>query len=148
MRAVLLASALLALPFLANSAEAADRVIEIQAGTNPDGSMYLRPDKVSVLPNDRVTIRVTNVDSIFHDVAILGYGGRDIEIEVPGHQTQEQTFVADTKGEFRLVCEVTGHKQKGMQGTFTVADAKTPGSEVVPLVVLVALLAIAARRRR
>ena len=123
------------------------RTFDIEAGTNDDGSMYLRPDRVQVAPGDVVTLRVKNVDTIFHDVAILGYGGRDIEIEVPKLRTEEATFTADTQGEFRMVCEVTGHKQKGMQGVFVVGEEKdAPGAGAAALVGAIALLTLARRR--
>lgn len=149
MKAAIVLAALLAL-CLAPPARAADRVLEIEAGTNPDGSMYLKPNDVTVDVGDNVTLRIKNVDAIFHDVAILGYDNEDIENEVPAHTTSDRTFHATVAGDFRLLCEVTGHKQKGMQGMIHVVSAaqaqkKTPDLAPLGLVGVAALLALARR---
>lgn len=136
---------LLAILAVPPNAGAAARTIEIEAGTRPDGSMYLAPDDVTVDLGDVVTIRVRNPDPVFHDVAILSYGGEDIEIEVPKYKTEERTFTANTAGDFRMVCEVSGHKQKGMQGMIHIVDPaakKVPAVGIVLSVGLLALLAL------
>lgn len=139
---------LLALLLLAPPAAAKARTVEVEVGTNSDGSMYLTPKDVTVQKGDEVTLRVTNVDSIFHDVALLDYAGQDIEIEVPAKRTETKTFTATEAGDFRLICEVVGHKQKGMQGTLHVTEEKAAPGPALPLVALALVaVALAARRR-
>ena len=129
---------------------AASRAIDMEVGTRPDGSMYLRPGNVTVTLGDEVTLSIRNVDRIFHDVALLDYDGEDVEIEVPAGRTQTYTFTASVAGDYRLICEVSGHKQKGMFGFLHVED---PGEKNVPGVdlwtwgVLVLVGAALARRR-
>lgn len=137
------------LPLLAPSAHAqTSRVIDVEAGTNADGSMYLKPDRVSGRLGESVTLRVHNPDKIFHDVAILDYDGEDIEIEVPAGRTVDHTFTLTKAGEFRMICEVTGHKQKGMQGTLVVESPnESPLHGIVPALALVATAALLLRRR-
>lgn len=146
---------LVAFALAAPGAQAAARTIDVEAGSNPDGTMYLRPAEITVDLGDVVTLRVHNPDRIFHDVALLDYDNEDIEIEVPAGKTEERTFTATVAGDFRLVCEVSGHKQKGMQGTLHVVDPaaakKTvpmPDATVVLVAGLAACLALSARRRR
>lgn len=145
-RALALLLGLLALAPLAPAQS--PRVVDIEAGSNADGSMYLRPDRVEARLGEALTLRVKNPDRIFHDVALLDYDGEDIEIEVPAGRTVERSFTANVAGEFRLVCEVTGHKQKGMQGVLVVTDPnETPAPALASLLGLVALAALVLRRR-
>lgn len=134
MRAAIILFATLALMTGAPVAAAADKIFDIEAGTNADGSMYLKPNDFTVARGDNVTFRVKNVDTIFHDVAILGYDGRDIEIEVPAKKAGQATFAATIAGDFRVVCEVSGHKQRGMQGMIHVVETKTPLPEFLTLI--------------
>jgi nitrite reductase (NO-forming) len=146
--ALLLLAALLAPLALADLADAKDQVIDIEAGTSPDGTMYLKPAKVTVPLGANVTLRVHNVDSIFHDVALLGYNGRDTEIELPAGATDSGTFKADKAGEFRIVCEVSGHKQKGMTMQLLVEEPKNAAAPgwAGAMLALVAVAALARRR--
>jgi uncharacterized cupredoxin-like copper-binding protein len=140
----------------APGAQAAARTVDIEAGSNPDGTMYLRPSDITVDLGDVVTLRVHNPDRIFHDVALLSYDGEDIEIEVPAGKTEERTFTATKTGDFRLVCEVSGHKQKGMQGMLHVVDPAAQKSRTLPgpdaafalAAALAACLVLASRRPR
>jgi plastocyanin len=139
---LVLATILLATPPAAAKAQ----VVDIEAGSNPDGSMYLKPAEVTVMKGDVVTLRVHNPDKIFHDVALLDYAGNDVEIEVPAGTTEEHTFTATVAGDFRLICEVRNHKQAGMQGTLHVDE---PSFLPLPLLApLLALAAAAVLRRR
>jgi uncharacterized cupredoxin-like copper-binding protein len=133
---------------LSPSASAASRTVDIEVGSNPDGSMYLRPGNVTVNLGDVVTLRIHNPDRIFHDVALLDYDGNDIEIEVPGGSTEEKTFTASVAGDFRVICEVRGHKQAGMQGTLHVVEEKgLPIPALAPALALALAALVAARRR-
>jgi uncharacterized cupredoxin-like copper-binding protein len=130
-------------------AVAKEATIEIEAGTRPDGSMYLTPANFTVGLGANVTLRVTNVDSIFHDVALLAYDGRDVENEVPPKSTHDSTFVAAHAGDFRVVCEVAGHKQKGMFAFMHVVEDKSvPGVGGLAALLLVGGAALLVGRRR
>lgn len=151
MRAALLGLWLVPVLLAAPSVLAASRTIDIEVGTNPDGSMYLRPGNVTVDLGDEVTLRIKNVDRIFHDVALLDYDGNDVEIEVPAGRTETHAFKATVAGDFRMVCEVSGHKQKGMFGFLHVVDpnaSKLPGPGLPLLLTGVAAVALVARRPR
>ena len=140
---------LLLVLLLVPAATAASRTIDIEVGTNSDGSMYLRPGNVTVTKGDEVTLSIKNVDRIFHDVALLDYDG-DVEIEVPAGRTASHTFTASVAGDFRLICEVSGHKQKGMFGFLHVEDPSgndVPGLGFSLSIGALAVLAIVARRR-
>lgn len=143
--------ALLAVLLLSPIASAASRSIDMEVGTNADGSMYLRPGNVTVTKGDEVTLGIKNVDRIFHDVALLDYAGEDVEIEAPAGRTSSHTFVASVAGDFRLICEVSGHKQKGMFGFLHVEDPdakRAPGLGLVGLLAIgLASAALSSRRR-
>jgi uncharacterized cupredoxin-like copper-binding protein len=123
------------------------RTIAIHEGTRADGSMYIEPREVRVPQGERITFTVVNDDaSTPHDWALLEYDGHDLEIHAKGGETRSLTFTATVDGTFRIVCQVVGHKQKGMEGAFVVEKASAiPG---LPAVALLALLAIAAARTR
>lgn len=135
---------------LASPARAAARDVDIEVGTNPDGSMYLRPGNVTVNVGDDVTLRIRNVDRIFHDVALLDYDGNDVEIEVPGGKTESHSFKATVAGDYRMICEVSGHKQKGMFGLLHVVDpsARTRGFEGFLALAAFGFVAFTLSRRR
>lgn len=142
------ALAFLLLLLVVPTVSAAARDIDIEVGTNPDGTMYLTPSNVTVDLGDEVTLRIHNADRIFHDVALLDYDGNDVEIEVPAGKTETHTFTATVAGDFRLICEVSGHKQKGMFGFLHVVDPEaTPGFETVALLVGAALVALLLGRK-
>ena len=129
---------------------AAGRTLDIEVGTDPDGSMYLRPGNVTVDLGDEVTLRIKNPDRIFHDVALLDYDGNDVEIEVPAGKTETHAFTATVAGDFRLICEVSGHKQKGMFGFLHVVDPhakEAPGPQLAALALGLGVLALLTRRR-
>lgn len=140
--------ALILVLLLAPMATAAARDVDIEVGTRADGSMYLEPSNVTVTLDDDVTLRVKNVDRIFHDVALLDYDGNDVEIEVPGGKTETHAFKATVPGDFRLICEVSGHKQKGMFGFLHVIDPKdAPAGALGALAALLVGATLVARRR-
>ncbi|MHB8633401.1 MAG: hypothetical protein ACYDBQ_05450 [Thermoplasmatota archaeon] len=102
------------------------QTIIIHVGSNADGSMYFYPGTITVAHCSKVQFAVTNDDSIFHDVALLNYGGHSYEHELGAGETKTTYngglgyFVADTVGSFPVICEVQGHAAKGMRATFVV----------------------------
>jgi plastocyanin len=113
--------------------------------------MYVEPGNVTVDLGDEVTLRVKNVDRVFHDIALLDYDGNDVEIEVPAGKTETHTFTATVAGDFRMICEVSGHKQKGMFGFLHVVDPgakkESPAFDLPLLAAGLTLAALVARRR-
>lgn len=143
MRTLALA-ALLAPLLLAPPATAAD--VTIHAGSSADGSLYFRPQKITVDEGERVRLALVNDDADTpHDWALLEYGGRDVEVYVRGGQSRMINFTANEVGEYRIVCQVVGHKQRGMEGTLVVEDKLLVPSP--PLLGLLALAGIAILRR-
>jgi nitrite reductase (NO-forming) len=121
--------------------------VTIHAGTRGDGSYYFQPKAITVSQGDDVTLTVVNDDpSTPHDWALLAYDGEDVEDYVTGGETGTIHFRADVPGEFRIVCQVPGHKQAGMEGKLVVQKKGIPDAGLVP--VAGALLALAALRRR
>ena len=79
--------------------------------------------------------------------------GAKVAFEVCKDDEVQKTFDATKTGSFVFKCEVPGHAAKGMQGTFTVASSstgttKTPGAPLAIVLVGLAALAIALRRRQ
>jgi plastocyanin len=142
-----LVAALLLAVVLAPLAEA--RAITIHAGTGADGSLYFRPASIAVEEGERVSLTLVNDDADKpHDWALLDYGGRDVEVYVRGGQSRTVNFTASHVGEFRIVCQVVGHKQQGMEGAFVVEDKLlVPGPAAGVALVALGLAAVAARRR-
>jgi plastocyanin len=142
-----LALALLALVALAPAASA--REIVIHAGTASDGSLYFEPATLAMDEGERVQLTLVNDDADTpHDWALLEYGGHDIEIYVRGGQTRSINFTASEAGEFRVVCQVVGHKQRGMEGTLEVEEKLLAPLDAFALVPLAAIAAALAIRRR
>ncbi len=103
--------------------------LTIHLGTNADGSMYQTPKDLQAAMGAKVRFMVVNDDkTVFHDFAVLNlFGdGQKLEHEVDGGKTVctthdgEPYFTADKKGDYQTLCEVSGHKELGMKGTFKV----------------------------
>jgi uncharacterized cupredoxin-like copper-binding protein len=142
MRAFLLAAALLLSLFLAGCGEENEskagtctdvpgdvRTVEVHVGTKSGGGgMYLTPTTVTAVQGEKLRFKVTNDDaSVFHDVALKDYAGATYEHEVDGGHTVctyhggQPYLTASAKGTFELYCEVPGHKDAGMKGSFIVS---------------------------
>ncbi|MBP1702761.1 MAG: cytochrome c oxidase subunit [Chloroflexi bacterium] len=95
---ILLALTILLLPLPAQSAQASEKYIQIQAS-----SYEYNPGVVRVKPGERVTLELTSTD-VTHGIYIDGY---NLEVIAEPGQTQTLSFVADQTGTFRLRCSVT-----------------------------------------
>ncbi len=137
--------ALLAALVLLPSAQAL--ALAIHAQTAADGSMRFTPSEVRVPQGERVTLTLVNDDpSTPHDWALLEYGGRDVEVYVRGGETRTVNFTANEAGTYRIVCQVVGHKQQGMEGRLVVEEKSLlPGPGLWPFA-LVGALALLRRR--
>lgn len=126
---------------------AAAKSVTIHAGTATDGALYFRPSDVRTDEGDRVTIKLVNDDADTpHDWALLEYGGRDIEVYVRGGQERMINFTANEVGTFRIVCQVVGHKQRGMEGSLVVEGRLFVPSPALLLLVAPAIAAALLRR--
>jgi MYXO-CTERM domain-containing protein len=120
----------------------------IHAGSNRDGSLYFSPKDVHVTQGDAVSLTVVNDDADKpHDWALLSYGGKDIEAYTGPSETKSISFTADEAGTYRVVCQIVGHKQLGMEGRFIVVAKSTPAAPLALALLAMAAL-VAVRRRR
>ena len=91
-------------------------VVEIDA--DPTGQLKFLASSASATPGN-VTIRMKNMSSTPHDIAITGGGVNQI-----GHIVSNggvSTVMASLKpGKYTFYCSVPGHRQAGMVGTLTV----------------------------
>jgi nitrite reductase (NO-forming) len=111
--------------------------------------MYFEPKTLRAVQGERVSITLVNDDQNSpHDWALLAYDGEDIENYVDAGQQRAVSFTATEPGEYRIVCQLVGHKQAGMEGDFIVTKQSTPAAPLAAALVLVALVALAGRRSR
>src|SRR5690606_15011943 len=80
------------------------------------GSMKITPNELFATPGV-VQIRVTNVDSIEHNLSVLGQKTPDL--------AQGESYVLDlgevAAGTYDMLCEIPGHASAGMTGTLIVS---------------------------
>ena len=84
----------------------------------------LSPDRIEVVLGEEVHIRLFNNGSQGHNFILEGYANYDPVIN-PGRQANV-SFVADTAGTYAMYCDVAGHRQLGMEGTFVIARVRPP----------------------
>jgi plastocyanin len=91
-------------------------VVEIDA--DPTGQLKFLASSASATPGN-VTVRMKNMSSTPHDIAITGSGVNQI-----GHIVSNggvSTVMANLKpGKYTFYCSVPGHRQAGMVGTLSV----------------------------
>lgn len=142
------ALAALLLLSLAPLAAAKETTVTIHAGTAADGALYFEPATIRAAEGDRVALTLVNDDpSTPHDWALLAYGGHDIEVYVKGGETRTIHFTAQDPGTFRIVCQVVGHKQRGMEGALVVEDKLLTSNLGLAASLMAIALALASARR-
>jgi hypothetical protein len=134
---VLLYGALVALAEYNNGNQV---TVALKLGTKSDGSMYMTCDAAASTPGvcsggdqaivtvharDRVTLRIHNDDpgDHSHDFNLKGwqYAFPPVSPEMELHQADESwTFTAWAAGSYHILCELPGHENAGMHGTFVV----------------------------
>jgi plastocyanin len=85
---------------------------------NPEGELAYEEDSVSA-PAGPVTIEFDNPASIGHDVVVEDDAGNELartDVISGDMTTAEGEFEA---GEYTFYCSVPGHREAGMEGTFT-----------------------------
>lgn len=118
-----------------------DTDVFVEAGTNPDGSMYFHCDptrsslNVCSGPSNHSTVTVGHRDRVHLTVHSNDGGGRAHDFKVTGwayafpypwvelelHQeTETETFTTWKSGTFMFFCELPGHEQAGMWGALVV----------------------------
>lgn len=91
-------------------------VVEIDA--DPTGQLKFLASSASATPG-KVELRMRNMSSTPHDIAISGAGANQIGPVVSNGGTS--TVSASLKpGKYTFYCSVPGHRQAGMVGTLTV----------------------------
>lgn len=137
--------ALLALVLFVPLADAA--ALTVHAGTGLGGQLYFSPRELRARQGDDVTLTIVNDDEDQpHDWALLSYGGQDIEAFVGPGASKTITFEAHAVGTYRVVCQVVGHKQAGMEGTFVVEKKGLPAPGMAAVLVAISLVGIQIRR--
>jgi uncharacterized cupredoxin-like copper-binding protein len=79
------------------------------------GALKLSPEHIMAPPGE-VVVRVTNVDSQVHNVAILGSRTKDLQ---PG-ESQDLELGELGVGVYPMFCEIPGHNEAGMNGNLHV----------------------------
>jgi uncharacterized cupredoxin-like copper-binding protein len=77
------------------------------------------------VPAGEIDLRVTNTDSMVHNIVVAGRGTRNLN---PG-ETQVLPVVVEV-GDYRMWCDVPGHADMGQTATLsaTLVAAPTPAS--------------------
>lgn len=91
----------------------------VSISANPDGDLAYEQDSVSA-PAGPVTIEFDNPAPIGHDVVVEDDAGNELartDVISSDSSTAEGEFEA---GDFTFYCSVAGHREAGMEGTFTV----------------------------
>ncbi|HEV2073097.1 MAG TPA: plastocyanin/azurin family copper-binding protein [Thermomicrobiales bacterium] len=95
------------------------------------GDLFFEPSEFSIVPGG--TIVLTNIGMLPHNMAVDEWGGVIIE-ELDAEGQGEYTVPDDAQpGEsFEFYCSVPGHKEAGMVGTLTIAEAGGGGGAAAP----------------
>jgi plastocyanin len=90
----------------------------LQIDADPTGQLKFLASKASATPG-QVTIKMKNMSSVPHDIAIRGGGVSQVGQVVSGGGVS--TVSANLKpGTYTFYCSVDGHEAAGMKGTITV----------------------------
>lgn len=110
------------------------------------GDFYFQPKELTAFTGDRVRIVFTNVGKIPHEVEISRLGATDVQLiglptNIPEDEMQSLRehaargtpelwlpaggkasveFTVVNPGTYKMACEIEGHVEAGMIGTFTV----------------------------
>jgi plastocyanin len=87
------------------------------------GSMKFVPPHI-MAPPGQVQLRVTNVDSQVHNIAVLGAVSPDLQ---PG-ESYEMPLGELGVGVYPMLCEIPGHADGGMKGDLHIIANATPGA--------------------
>jgi plastocyanin len=91
-------------------------VVEINA--DPNGQLKFLASSASAKPG-KVTLRMENMSSVPHDIAVKGAGTNQIGKVVSNGGVSTVT-TSLTPGSYTFYCSVDGHEAAGMKGTLTI----------------------------
>jgi FtsP/CotA-like multicopper oxidase with cupredoxin domain len=94
------------------AAETPSTVVDIELG-----ALQLVPNHL-MAPAGNVTLRITNTDSVAHNLLVAGKSIPDLQ---PGASTELELGNLEP-GEYPMLCEIAGHADAGMRGTLMVTD--------------------------
>jgi plastocyanin len=106
----------------ANDGGGSDAVTEI---TVQASEWSLEPAGFTVPAGEEVTLTLENTGSNQHNwgVDLDGDGETEDDVRtdtIPSGETTTVTFTVDETGEYTFFCDVSGHRDAGMEGTLTV----------------------------
>lgn len=90
--------------------------------------LAFEPKDFSVAPGGKIVLK--NDGALQHDMAVDEWGGIIIDL-LNGGESGEFTVPSDAKvgDSFTFYCSVPGHREAGMEGTVTIAEAGAGGGE-------------------
>lgn len=97
---------------------------EVSLGGAYPATIAYEPATIEVPADSLVTVRFTNDDLNPippHDWVLEGHEDEASTAVIDNGETDEVTFEAPPPGEYAFYCSVPGHRDNGMEGTFTVA---------------------------
>lgn len=105
---------------------AAEEGETIELSADPSGELAFDTETLEAQPGT-VTLAMANPAPIPHNVSIEGPGVDEQGEVVEEGGTSEVTAEVEP-GEYAYYCSVSGHREGGMEGTLTVADAEGGGA--------------------
>jgi plastocyanin len=101
-----------------NQKPAVEKNGTLEIDADPTGQLKFLASSATATPG-KVTLRMKNMSSVSHDIAIQGSGANEVGPIVAngGVSTVTATLAA---GKYTFYCSVPGHRQAGMVGTITV----------------------------
>ncbi len=95
------------------------------------GDLFFEPNEFSVAPGGTITL--TNIGMLPHDMSVDEWGGVIIG-PLEADQSGDYTVPEDVQpGEsFVFYCSIPGHREAGMEGTLTIAEAGGGGEAAAP----------------
>jgi plastocyanin len=93
----------------------------VSLAANPSGQLEYNTKTLSAKAG-KVTITMTNMAPLSHDVAVEESGGKVLG-QTPTFSGGTKTLTLELKpGTYKFFCTVPGHRQAGMEGTLTVSS--------------------------
>lgn len=115
--AILAAMAALSVGILAGCGGGAATPITVTAGEN--GQLAFSPATLPLTKGTKYELTFVNKDSAQSHSIVSKDAGLNSGLVAPG-QTKKVTFTPNKSGEIPFDCDVPGHKESGMVGTFSV----------------------------
>jgi nitrite reductase (NO-forming) len=91
---------------------------EIDGITNPD---------LSANPGDTVRITLFSGEGAGHNIVFPDFNARSEDVVGQGNSVVME-FIPDREGTFTYICDIPGHQQAGMEGTFIVGSGVNDGT--------------------